>query len=293
MSGGAPGPDPHAAAELVAGTPATGPRDLLVFAHANGFPAGSYRVLLDLLAQDFEVIAPDMLGHAPAHAVSDGWPRLLQELAGFVRDRRGGRRVVLVGHSLGGLLGMMLAHEHPEWLRALVLLDAPLVVGWRAALLWGSKRSGLAWRIAPASLARRRRRRWSDVQAVRDHLGAKAPFAAWDPRMLDDYARSGTVEREGARVLRFDPDVEAAIYATLPHHLGRLRLHRSGVPIGFIGGTASRELALAGMRATRRLVGPHLRWMPGAGHLFPFERPRDTARAIVELVRELAPSAGS
>ena len=153
--------------------------------------------------------------------------------------------------------------------------------------------SSLGKGIAAASLALRRRRAWPDVRAVREHLGAKPPFAAWDPGMLEDYAREGTAERGGARVLRFEPEVEASIYATLPHHLARLGLRRAGVPIGFVGGTESRELAMAGMRATRRLVGPHLRWMPGGSHLFPFEQPQATARTVLELLRELGAGPGA
>ncbi|WP_018911727.1 alpha/beta fold hydrolase [Thiomonas sp. FB-6] len=287
VPGAAPPDAPAAGKARSAPAPAARERDLLVFAHANGFPAPSYRVLLELLGRHYEVRAPDMLGHAPRFPVSDNWPRLLEELAEFVQQHRGGRRVVLVGHSLGGLLGLMLAAAHPDWLRALVLLDSPVVAGWRAGLLWASKRSGLIWRAAPTSLALRRRRVWPDIGAVREHLGAKAPFAGWDPRMLEDYARDGTVDQEGARALRFRPEVEASIYATLPHHLSRLGLRRAGVPIGFIGGTESRELAMAGMRATRRLVGPHLRWMRGGSHLFPFEQPQATAGVILELLREL------
>lgn len=268
-------------------TPAT-QRPLLVFAHANGFPAGSYRVLLEQLGEHFDVLAPDMLGHARNRPVSDGWPQLLLELDEFIERECGARQVLLVGHSLGGLLGLMLAAARPQRLRALVLLDAPLVAGWRAALLWASKRSGLARRFAPVAPALRRRQQWPDLDAVREHFRGKAVFAAWDPRMLDDYARAATEPDGAARVLRFRREVEAAIYATLPHHLGRLGLRRTRVPIGFIGGTQSRELAMAGMRATRRLVGRHLRWMPGGSHLFPFEQPQATARAIVEMLRELA-----
>ena len=275
--------------------PSTPGRDLLVFAHANGFPAPCYRVLLDLLGHHFDLRAPDMLGHAPRFPVSDNWPRLLDELSSFVHAQRDGRRVILVGHSLGGLLGLMLAERHPRRLRALVLLDSPVVAGWRAALLWASKRSGLVKRFAPVAPALRRRQQWPDLGAVREHFRSKPLFAAWDQRMLDDYAQAATTTEGASRVLRFRRDVEAAIYATLPHHLGRLapRLRRAGVPIGFIGGTQSRELAMAGMRATRSLVGRHLRWMPGGSHLFPFEQPQATARAIVEMLRELdAPTPG-
>jgi pimeloyl-ACP methyl ester carboxylesterase len=193
---------------------------------------------------------------------------------------------VLVGHSLGGLLGLMLAERDPAALRSLVLLDSPLVAGWRAALLWGGKRSGLAWRVAPAAAARRRRERWPDLDAVREHFAAKPVFARWDPEMLADYAANATEASDGQRVLRFRRDVEARIYATLPHGLGRLLRRPPPLPIGFIGGTASRELQLAGTAATRRLVGEHLRWIDGT-HLFPFEQPQRTAELIEQLWAEL------
>ena len=274
---------------------ASSTRPLLVFAHANGFPAGSYRVLLQALGEHFEVLAPDMLGHDPAHPVSDCWPHLLRELDQFIQRSCGSRPVILVGHSLGGLLGLMLADKHPHRLRALVLLDAPVVAGWRAALLWASKRSGLVRRFAPVAPALRRRQHWPDLAAVRRHFGEKSVFQTWDERMLDDYASVGTQDGDGGRQLRFRRDIEAAIYATLPHHMGGLgrRLRRAGVRVGFIGGTRSRELAMAGMHATRRLVGRHLHWMPGGSHLFPFEQPQATADAIRELLRELLRGLGA
>ncbi len=265
-------------------------RPLLVFAHGNSFPAPSYRKLLELLGDVFDVAAPERFGHDPDYPVSDSWPHLLAELHAFVRRVAQQRRVVLVGHSLGGMLSLMLAERDPALLRCVVLLDAPIVSGWRAALLWGSKRSGLAWRIAPAAAARRRRDAWTDLDAVRAHFKAKDIFARWDPEMLDDYARTATEPRDGARVLRFRRDVEARIYATLPHGLGRLLRKPPPLPIGFIAGRASRELRLAGMRATQRLVGPHLRWIDGT-HLFPFEHPQRTAQTIVELWRALETTA--
>ncbi len=265
---------------------AGGERPLLVFAHGNSFPAASYRKLLALLRQRFDVVAPDRFGHDPAYPVSDSWPQLLAELRAFVRGVARGRPVVLVGHSLGGLLGLMLAERDPAALRSLVLLDSPLVAGWRAALLWGSKRSGLVWRVAPAAAARRRRERWPDLDAVREHFAAKDVFARWDPEMLADYAAAATEAHDGQRVLRFRRDVEARIYATLPHGLGRLLRRPPQLPIGFIGGTESRELRLAGTAATRRLVGAHLRWIEGT-HLFPFEQPQRTAELIEQLWAEL------
>ena len=266
------------------------PRPMLVFAHANSFPAGSYRKLFALLEPSFVIGAPSRLGHDPEHPVTDSWPHLRQELLSFVRRHAHDRRVILVGHSLGGLLGLMLAEHAPALLRCVIMLDAPLVVGWRAAALWAGKRSGLVRRIAPVAPALRRRTQWPDLSAVTRHFEGKAPFAKWDPEMLADYARAGTRQEGGQRILAFDRDIEARIYATLPHGLGRVLRNPPQVPVGFIGGTTSQELRMAGMAATRRLVGPNLRWIEGGSHLFPFEQPEATAMAILDLVHVLAPA---
>ncbi len=262
-------------------------RPLLIFAHANGFPAGSYHKLFVMLDPHFQVLAPPQFGHDPAHPVSDGWPQLQRELLGFVLHHAHGRKVVLVGHSLGGFLSLMLARAHPELARCVVLLDSPVIAGWRAGALWWAKRTGVIRRLDPVAPALRRKQEWPDVQAVIAHFARKAAFARWDPEMLADYAEAGTLQRGNKRVLAFDRDVEARIYATLPHRLGRLTRPPGDVPVGFIGGTASRELRMAGMAATRRLVGAHLRWIAGGSHLFPFEQPQLTAEAIMAMVHEL------
>ena len=265
----------------------TDARPLLVFSHANGFPAGSYRKLFALLDPHFQLLAPPQFGHDPAHPVSDGWPQLQRELLGFVLHHTQGRKAVLVGHSLGGFLSLMLARTHPELAHCVVLLDSPVIAGWRAGALWWAKRTGMIRRLDPVAPTLRRKQEWPDMSTVIAHFARKTAFARWDPEMLADYAEAGTVQRGNKRVLAFDRDVEARIYATLPHRLGRVTRRAGDVPVGFIGGTASRELRMAGMAATHRLVGAHLRWITGGSHLFPFEQPQLTAEAIVAMVNEL------
>jgi len=45
-----------------------------------------------------------------------------------------------------------------------------------------------------------------------------------------------------------------------------------------------------GLDATRRIIGDHLLWLDG-GHLFPMERPLETARALQEMLHGLVPVA--
>ncbi|MGL6109478.1 MAG: alpha/beta hydrolase [Rubrivivax sp.] len=74
----------------------------IVFAHANGFPAGTYRVLFQRWRQaGYQVLAPDKFGHDPRFAVSNNWPQLRDQLIHFI-DSECAAPVHLVGHSLGG-----------------------------------------------------------------------------------------------------------------------------------------------------------------------------------------------
>ena len=79
-------------------------------------------------------------------------------------------------------------------------------------------------------------------------------------------------------------EIETRLYNTLPHHLGALlRVHPPRCPVSFIGGTQSLELRQVGLAATRRLVHERLVWIEGS-HLYPMERPREAAAAVLKLL---------
>ena len=90
---------------------------MIVFSHANSFPAGTYQVLLrSLRARGHVVRAVDRFGHDPRYPVTSNWPHLVQQLADFANAEveRAGEPAWLVGHSLGGFLRLMCAARHPE-----------------------------------------------------------------------------------------------------------------------------------------------------------------------------------
>jgi hypothetical protein len=95
--------------------------------------------------------------------------------------------------------------------------------------------------------------------------------------------------------LRFEREVEAAIYSSLPHDMGRILERPFPVPIGFVAGTRSAELRQAGLAATRRLVGDNFVSIEGS-HLYPMENPALTAQLtramIARLLGEDAAAAG-
>jgi pimeloyl-ACP methyl ester carboxylesterase len=276
---------------------------LIVFSHANSFPAGTYRTLLDALAAGgHEVLAPERFGHDPRYPVSSNWPYLVEQLADFAGPAIAAQSDpgFLVGHSLGGFLSLMCAAKHPELggrgVGGVILLDSPLLGGWRASVVALAKYTHLVGALPPASLSRKRRTRWPDLHTAREHFRHKHPFRFWDDQVLEDYLLYGTrddLDRFGqpCRRLVFDRRVETRIYNTLPHNLEQLlRKHPLRCPVGFIGGTRSVESRLVGLGLTHKVAGGsdkgRVRFLEGT-HLFPMERPGKTAEVIAAMLVQM------
>lgn len=258
----------------------------LIFSHANGFPAGTYEALFERWrAAGWRVLAIERLGHDPAYPVTSNWPRLNDQLCELIdREMAAFGPVHLVGHSLGGFLSVMAASQRPAAVQGVVLLDSPIIAGWKAHALHLAKSTGVIHRVSPGKVARRRRHEWPDVAAVHRHFQSKATFARWDPRVLADYVRTGFDPVPGesrSRRLGFQRDIETRIYDTLPHHIPNLlRRHPLQCRVAFLGGTQSAEVRLVGLSATRRLTHDRIGWVEGS-HLFPMEKPAETADAVL------------
>lgn len=257
----------------------------LHFAHANSYPAGVYRQLFELLSADFDIQALDMHGHNPRYPVTDGWPALVDEYIAELTARYTAP-VILAGHSLGGMLSLMVAKARPDLVRCVVMLDAPVVAGWRALFWRLVKLTPLADKYSPAAFSAKRRMVWPDAEAAYRHFAAKDIFAAWAPGVLRDYIASGLTAHPDGVQLRYTREIETRVYRSLPHHLGRLMKDRYPVPIGFIGGADSWETSQSGLGHTRRLVGRYFKIVPG-GHLFPMESPALAAQQMKAMIAAL------
>lgn len=263
----------------------------IVFSHGNSFPAGTYRLLFKhLQSRGIDVSAVDRYGHDPQYPVSNNWPHLVQQLADFAQERvkHVGAPVFLVGHSLGGFLSVMAAARHPQLVRGVVLLDSPLIGGWKANALGMAKRTQVVGSISPGKVSRQRRFSWASNAEALEHFRKKKSFARWHPEALQDYITYGLQDHEGKRVLGFDRAVETAIYNTLPHNLGRmLSTHPLQCPVAFIGGRDSEEMKQVGMAMTLRVTQGRTMMLDGS-HLFPMEQPLATAAAIEAALLNLA-----
>lgn len=109
-----------------------GPLDAepMVLLHGSPNNGLGWRNVADALAETHRVYIPDLRGHGASE-----WPgeysfaSMRDDVYGFL-DVLGLERVVLIGHSLGGTIALLVAEEYPERVARLVLEDsAPPVPG--------------------------------------------------------------------------------------------------------------------------------------------------------------------
>jgi len=272
---------PATARPLPSGTP------LVLFFHGNSFPASTYQVMLnELRRRGLQVHTLEKIGHNPAYPVTSNWPHLVEEVHAFAQPLVNAHQgpVVLVGHSLGGMLSLMLAALYPELAHAVVMVDAPAVAGWQANLLLLSKKLSFTGKYSPGAVSKKRRHQWGSLDEVRQHFASKKNFARWHPQALEDYVQHGTqevtVDGQVRRELSFSREIETLIYNTVPHHLESLiKRHPLKCPISLVAARHSREMKLAGIEFTKRITKGRITVIDGT-HLVPMESPVATAAAV-------------
>jgi pimeloyl-ACP methyl ester carboxylesterase len=186
----------------------------------------------------------------------------------------------------------MCAALHPELARGVLLIDSPVLGGWKATTLGLAKRTTLVGALSPGRISQKRRNHWPDAPSALESFQHKKAFARWDPQVLRDYIEHGTHNAGGQRVLSFDRDVETAIYNTLPDNLeALLKRHPPQCPVTFIGGRNSLEMRQVGMDLTEKVTHGRIMMLDGS-HLFPMERPEASAAAIEAAVLNLMSPSG-
>lgn len=257
-----------------------GPRDTtFVLVHGLGGSHINWVQVAPGLAGFGRVVALDLPGFGFSPRAGRG-SAIMDErriLSRFVAEQAGGR-VVLVGNSMGGVIGILHAAVEPETLAGLVLTNSPFP--WtRGALPHPAVLAGFAAYDAPGLgplVLEARIRRLDPERAVR--LGLR--FVAADPRSIPDEVVRLTVEQVRARGL--DPDAPAAFHDAWRslRRLGRrsdvARRAMDGVrcPVFVLHGRRDRLVPAAYAEAALR---EHPTWrgriFPDLGHVPQMEAP--------------------
>lgn len=266
----------------------TGP--VLHLAHANGFPPGSYRKLIELLKTRYHVFT--LRGRCLVPGTNPrtmrDWDDLADDLAEALLAR-GLEGVVGVGHSMGGVATLLASVKHPGLFRAVVALDPVLFTGTRLLAIQALTLLGMRSRIPPASLARRRREQWGSREEAAASYRKKPLFQHFDPECFQDYLTHGLTEAPGGGFRLTIPTAwEARVFETSPRR-GWRKLRSVKVPTLVLRGSTSDTLLPAALaRARRTIPGARAEELPGT-HLFPLEHPGECGRRILTFLEEAAP----
>lgn len=262
------------------------PVDVL-FVHANGFNAQTYRHALSPLAACLRVLAVDLRGHGLSRLPAE--PRGHRSWRVFGRDLAhalhtlDGPPVLLAGHSLGATSALLAAAEAPARVSGLVLFE-PVVLdrasSFAARLPWGP--ALIRSRLEFARRAAVRRETFDSVDAAFAAYKGRGPFKLWPDAALADYVAGGFGPRAGGGVeLRCRRDWETANYAAQGHDAGAA-LAALRIPVRVL--KAERGSTFRPGRDRRWAPHPGLRidTVEGAGHFFPIERPEVLRDALLD-----------
>jgi pimeloyl-ACP methyl ester carboxylesterase len=252
----------HTGATTLPGVPPALDRGaLFLLVHGGGRNAGDFRRTLSGLEGRHSAVALDLPGHGRSSGL-DALPSI--EAYADVVERftaaLGLRRHVLVGWSMGALIGLVVAARAPERLAGLVLIA-------------GSP----AWTVDPVVLDRLQ----AVVRGVRPQQFDKVLFSPATPL---DVMREAWMEQ-----VRTDPrvlygDMLAGRAFDIPAHMAKVR-----IPTLVIHGADDQITSVArAEELARGIAGARLKIVPAAGHIPQLEQPERTNELLTSFVEGLS-----
>ncbi len=258
----------------------------LFFLHANSYCACMYMPFLDHLISDRYLIAPDLPGHGDSHwegRITD-WASLAEYYEGYLDDLGLDKSLIGIGHSIGGIVLMIMASKRPGLFSKLVLLDPVLLDRKLLFMIRLMRILGQDRHFPLARKAYRRKSHFTSRENALNHYRQKRVFAVFGDDFLERYVdHCMRSDEEGGLKLACDPRLEASIYRSLPLNAWSY-LHRIVTPTLVLAGEQSDTLSSAGVRRLEHIGSNIIVKTITGGHLFPFEKSSGAEALIQEFL---------
>ena len=264
----------------------------VVFLHANGFNAMTYRSVLAPLAEHLRILAIDQQGHgrSPQRVAAEGrvdWHDLRDDLIALLAHLDG-PPVVLAGHSMGGAVSILAASATPARVRGLALFDP--VIAPRDMVIAARGQTEPAYANNPLAVgARRRRAHFPSRAAVIESYTGRGAFKTWPAQALADYVEDGFRDRADGEVeLSAAPEWESSNFSA---HLNDVWSALEGlrVPVDILRAEIGSTCNLTSAESFQA-ANPDFRveTIPGATHFLPLERPDLVGATLTEITHQTA-----
>lgn len=241
----------------------------IVFLHGLGGSQATWQLVLGELADRYRLIAIDLPGHGRSSAgdadysVAGHAAAVAEALTSIVT-----KGAVIVGHSLGGVIGLTIALDHPDLVSSLVLVDS--------AGLGGGISSELTTLMA-------------GEPGVETARGLLALFYA-DQRLVADRAVADMAATQTEDAWAAQQATARAAFSGDRQQVSLLpRVRDVDIPVLILWGDQDRVLPMAdGVAVLSRLPDATLRVLGGIGHVPQVEAAALTATAIDRHIKSLA-----
>ena len=252
------------------------------FYHANGFPFGAYRGLLEALSGSLRIVGLGMrplwpnAGDPPR---SIRWQTYADDLIDALDATQSGP-VIGIGHSMGASTTVFAAARRPDLFSALVLIEPAFVTRWLTALEplvpFAVRRH-----LEPARATLRKTGHWPSRDAFLRNYRGRGLFRRVQEPALQAFADAAVRPRaDGGVELVYPRSWEAHNYMCPTSIWADLR--RVSVPVVVIGGDPSIFTPSGAWEKWGRRHPEHVRHHEaGYGHLLPLETPERVAQLVL------------
>ncbi|GAB2471351.1 hypothetical protein GCM10011375_37840 [Hymenobacter qilianensis] len=245
---------------------ATTPLSAVIFLHGYLESPAIWSAFIGDHFADYQVLTPALPGYDPTHAATDYSLEAAAEALRATLAAAGVSRAVLVGHSMGGYVALAFAEQYPGLVAGLGLFHS-------SALPDNEE-----------DLERRTRNR----TFLQEHGVAAYADEFLQPQLSPTHRESLTHEVQQLQAIAAAVPLAVALgsldaIGQRPDR--RAVLEKATYPVLFIAGKDDRAVPPEKTHAESLLPDYcTVVWLAGVGHLGFVERPRDTRRAVRQLV---------
>lgn len=233
----------------------------MIFLHGAGDQAGTWSKIVPEFIGQYHVIVPDIAGHGESEPQTG--PLKVDTLLASVDavvQHAGGKPVILVGNSMGGLLSMLYARQHPQRVARLIVIDGGVIRGERPDLT-----------LLPQNREQARKL----IDAVMDPSSPHVPDFVLDDIIRD--ANHGPIARMA--------DIHDIEFHLLDNRLGEVH-----TPIDFVWGASDQLLPLDyAQRMMTDLPASRMTVLEHCGHIPQRECPAKLVSALQQVLAEAPP----
>ena len=235
-----------------------GTGEVVVLLHGAGDQAGAWSRVVPALVRSYSLIVPDLAGHGESEPRTGpiGVDRILGGAEGVIETLAQGRRVTLVGNSLGAWVAMLVAQRHPEWVERVVAVNGGAIKGTNAEAV-----------VVPKTLA--------DARAAMTQL--RDPGS---PALPDFVLRDVVRQAASGPLARFVATADTMEQWTLDGRLGEIT-----APVTLLWGVSDKVMPLDyANRMLAELPSARLVTLEKCGHVPQNECPEQFLAALREVL---------